>query len=226
MMSSGAERALRYQAETRANLAKVVELSGGRIGYIHIQSMDQASLDRFERDLYAAANGREALIIDVRNNGGGFTADRLLSSIDVREHAYAVPREGDRARKRSYPQDRLFIQRYTMPKAMLCNEKSFSNAEIISHAFKTLGLGPLVGQQTAGGVISTGSESLVDGTTVRMPFRGWYIAGNGPTKDKDMEENGAMPDFVVVQTPEDEAKAFDAQLAKAVEELMKKLPRK
>ena len=225
-VSSGAERALRYRAETLANRAKVSELSGGRIGYIHIQSMDQASLDRFERDLYASAHGKDALIIDVRNNGGGFTADRLLSSIDVREHAYAVPREGDRARKRSYPQDRLFIQRYTMPKAMLCNEKSFSNAEIISHAFKTLGLGPLVGQQTAGGVISTGSESLVDGTTVRMPFRGWYIAGNGPTKDKDMEENGAMPDFVVVQTPEDEAKAFDAQLAKAVEELMKKLPKR
>jgi tricorn protease len=113
-----------------------------------------------------------------------------------------------------------------MPKAMLCNEKSFSNAEIISHAFKTLGLGPLVGQQTAGGVISTGSESLVDGTTVRMPFRGWYIAGNGATKDRDMEENGAMPDFVVPQTPEDESKGNDAQLAKAVEELLKKLPKK
>jgi tricorn protease len=225
-MSSGTERALRYQAETLANRAKVAELSGGRIGYIHIQGMDQASLDRYERDLYAAAQGKDALIIDVRNNGGGSTADRLLSSIDVREHAYAIPREGDRTRKTSYPQDRLFIQRYTMPKAMLCNEKSFSNAEIISHAFKTLGLGPLVGQQTAGGVISTGSESLVDGTTVRMPFRGWYIAGNGATKDRDMEENGAMPDFVVPQTPEDESKGNDAQLAKAVEELLKKLPKK
>lgn len=230
-MSSGTERALRYQAETLANRAKVAELSGGRIGYIHIQGMDQASLDRYERDLYAAAHGKDGLIIDVRNNGGGSTADRLLASIDVREHAYTVPREGDRARKTSYPQDRLFIQRYTMPKAMLCNEKSFSNAEIISHAFKTLGLGPLVGQQTAGGVISTGSESLVDGTTVRMPFRGWYIAGNGSgkdrdMKDRDMEEFGAMPDFVVPQTPEDESRGNDAQLAKAVEELLKKLPKK
>ena len=161
----------------------------------------------------------------MRNNGGGFTADRLLSSIDVRPHAYAVPREGDRARRTSYPQDRLFIQRYTLPKAMLCNEKSFSNAEIISHAFKTLGLGPLVGQQTAGGVISTGSESLVDGTTVRMPFRGWFVPGTGG-KDTDMEENGAMPDLVVPQTPEDEAKGVDAQLERAVEELMKALPRK
>ena len=224
-VSSAAERSLRYRAETLANRARVAELSGGRIGYIHIQSMDQASLDRFERDLYASASGKDALLIDVRNNGGGFTADRLLSSIDVRPHAYAVPREGDRARRTSYPQDRLFIQRYTLPKAMLCNEKSFSNAEIISHAFKTLGLGPLVGQQTAGGVISTGSESLVDGTTVRMPFRGWFVPGTGG-KDTDMEENGAMPDLVVPQTPEDEAKGVDAQLERAVEELMKALPKK
>ena len=49
-------------------------------------------------------------------------------------------------------------------------------------------------------------------------MRGWYVIGDG----RDMEENGAMPDFVVMQTPEDEAKALDAQLAKAVEELVKK----
>jgi tricorn protease len=220
-MSSATERTLRYNAETMANARKVDELSKGRLGYIHIAAMDQASLDRFERDLYAAANGKDGLVVDVRNNGGGSTADRLLASIDVRTHAYTVPREGDPTRKNSYPQDRLYIQRYTMPMAMLCNEKSFSNAEITAHAFKTLGRGPLVGQQTAGGVISTGSDSLVDGTTVRTPFRGWYLADG-----TDMEEHGAMPDFVVVQTPEDESRNFDAQLAKAVEELMKKLPKK
>jgi tricorn protease len=220
-VSGAAERTLRYNAETRANARKVDELSGGRLGYIHIAGMDQASLDRFERDLYAAASGRDGLLVDVRNNGGGSTADRLLSSIDVRPHAYVVPREGDPNRTRSYPQDRLFIQRYTMPMAMLCNEKSFSNAEIISHAFKTLGRGPLVGQQTAGGVISTGSESLIDGTTVRLPFRGWYLFDG-----TDMEENGAMPDFVVPQTPDDETKGVDAQLAKAVEELLRALPAK
>jgi tricorn protease len=220
-ISSAAERSLRYAAETLANRKKVEERSGGRLGYLHIQGMDQGSLDRFERDLYAAAAGKEGLVVDVRNNGGGWTADRLLASIDVREHAYVVPRGGDRSRIRSYPQDRLFIQRYTMPMAMLCNEKSFSNAEIISHAFKTLGRGPLVGQQTAGGVISTGSASLVDGTTVRMPFRGWYLAGG-----VDMEENGAMPDFVVPQTPEAESARADLQLEKAVDELMRALPAK
>ncbi|MFM7261716.1 MAG: hypothetical protein ACKO3W_14050, partial [bacterium] len=71
-MGSTEERALRYRAEVLENARKVEQLSGGRIGYLHIQSMDQASLDRFERDLYAAAAGREALLVDVRNNGGGF----------------------------------------------------------------------------------------------------------------------------------------------------------
>ena len=216
--ASSAERTLRYNDETSTMARKVEELSGGRLGYIHIAGMDQASLDRFERDLYAAAEGKDGLIVDVRNNGGGSTADRLLASIDVRPHAYTMPRGGDRTRKNGYPQDRLFIQRYTLPMAMLCNEKSFSNAEIISHAFKTLGRGPLVGQRTAGGVISTGGETLVDGTTVRVPFRGWYLPD-----DKDMEENGAMPDFIVPQTPEEESKGIDTQLAKAVEELLRDL---
>jgi tricorn protease len=70
-------------------------------------------------------------------------------------------------------------------------------------------------------VISTGSASLVDGTTVRMPFRGWYLAGG-----VDMEENGAMPDFVVPQTPEAESAHADLQLEKAVDELMRALPAK
>ena len=53
--------------------ARVEELSDGRLGYLHIRSMDQASLDVFERDLYAAAEGKDGLLVDVRNNGGGWT---------------------------------------------------------------------------------------------------------------------------------------------------------
>jgi tricorn protease len=102
--------------------------------------------------------------------------------------------------------------------AMLCNEKSFSNAEITAHALKTLKRGTLVGIQTYGGVISTGSASLVDGTTVRTPFRGWYLPDG-----TDMELHGAMPDLVVPQTPEDECAGKDAQVEAAVKELMGRL---
>jgi tricorn protease len=180
--------------------------------------MGQDSLDIFERDLYAAAGDKDGLIIDVRNNGGGWTADRLLASIMVQPHAYTLPRGADREATGHYPQGRLFIQRYTLPINMLCNEKSFSNAEIIAHAFKTLGRGTLVGQQTYGGVISTGGTRLIDGTWVRLPSRGWFLPDGS-----DMENNGAMPDIVVVQMPEAESRDDDEQLRAAVDDLMKRL---
>jgi tricorn protease len=136
----------------------------------------------------------------------------------VQPHAYTIPRGGDPARKWHYPVDRLFIQRYSLPINMLVNEKSFSNAEITAHAFRTLKRGTLVGQQSYGGVISTGSESLIDGTTVRTPGRGWYLPDG-----TDMEMHGAMPDIVVPQTPEDESTSHDTQLETAVADLMKRL---
>lgn len=226
-VSYGRISGLTYDAWRLDNLRKVEELSGGRLGYIHIQGMNQESLDVFERDLYAACEGKEGLVIDVRNNGGGWTTDRLLASIMYPRHAYTIPRgmrdsaESGRATSETggYPQDRLFIQRYTLPINMLCNEKSFSNAEIISHAFKTLGRGTLVGQETAGGVISTGSFSLIDGTSVRLPFRGWYLPDG-----TDMENHGAVPDIIVEQTPQAEAAGEDEQLQAAVEDLLSRLP--
>jgi tricorn protease len=211
--------ALSYNHWQRTQLAKVTEWSNGAIGYAHIAGMDQGSLDEFERDLFAAADGKRGLIIDVRNNGGGWTADRLLASIMVQKHAYTVPRGQDPSIHDGYPQDRLFIQRYTLPINMLCNEKSFSNAEITAHAFKTLKRGTLVGQQTYGGVISTGGTRLIDGTTVRLPGRGWYLPDG-----TDMENNGAIPDLLVPQTPQDESASMDAQLKAAVDDLLKRLP--
>jgi tricorn protease len=214
----GAEANLRYAAWQRANARKVADWSGGRLGYLHIRGMNGPSLVEFERDLYAAAYKKDGLLIDVRNNGGGWTADLVLASLTVRPHAYTVPRGADPSHTDGYPQGRLFIQRYTKPVNMLCNEKSFSNAEILSHAFKTLGRGTLVGEQTYGGVISTGSASLIDGTRVRVPFRGWYLPDG-----TDMENHGAVPDLRVPQTPEDEVAGFDRQLKAAVDDLLERL---
>lgn len=209
---------IRYDNWQRTNKAKVDDLSNGRLGYIHIESMNESSLAEFERDLYAACVGREGLLIDVRDNGGGWTTDRLLASIMTQRHAYTVPRGADPTRTNSYPVDRLFIPRYNLPINALCNENSFSNAEIFSHAFKTLGRGTLVGNTTAGGVISTGSTRLLDGTSIRLPFRGWYLPDG-----RDMENNGAVPSLLVPQTPADEARGHDAQLEAAVKDLLKRL---
>ena len=217
-ISNSAVRRLVYEATQRRRAALVHEWSDGRLGYTHVRSMDQASLDEFERDLFAATEGREGLIVDVRDNGGGWTTDRLLASIMTPAHAYTIPRGADRSVVDTYPQDRLFIQRYLMPMNMICNEKSYSNAEIVSHAFKNLDRGTLVGQRTHGSVISTGGTSLIDGTSLRLPFRGWYLPDGS-----DMENNGAMPDIVIEQTPDDEVAEHDAQLQAAVEDLMRRL---
>jgi tricorn protease len=218
--SGGAESALLYKDAVATAARRVRDWSDDRLGYIHIQSMNQPSLEDFERDLCAAAQGKDGLIVDVRNNGGGSTADRVLASLMVQPHAYTVPRGADPGYTGGYPQDRLFIQRWTLPTNMLCNEKSFSNAEIVSHAFRNLRRGTLVGEQTNGGVISTGGARLVDGTTVRLPFRGWYTPDG-----VDMENNGAMPDLRVPADPVAESLDQDAQLRTAVDDLMQRLPK-
>ena len=88
----------------------------------------------------------------------------------------------------------------------------------VKGAGQTLKRGTLVGQQTAGGVISTGGTTLIDGTTVRIPYRGWFLPDG-----TNMENHGATPDVVVTQTPEDESRDYDAQLKAAVDDLMKRV---
>jgi len=221
-ISYGALNNLWYEAEVRARRARVEELSGGRLGYLHIRGMNMPAVRNFERDLYAAAHGRDGLLIDVRDNGGGSTTDILLSSLTAPRHAYTVPRGADEddARPDAYPRDRRLIYQYQRPISVLINQHSFSNAEIFAHAIKTIGRGKLVGTQTFGGVISTGGFRLIDGTFVRMPFRGWYLPDG-----TDMEHNGAVPDISVDQLPSDEASGRDPQLEAAVQELLDRVGR-
>lgn len=216
-LSAQAWTALRYQEEVAQRRAMVDELSGGKLGYLHIRAMGESEVREFERDLFAAASGKDGLIIDVRDNGGGSTADILLASLTAPRHAWTVPRGADpkTVPPDAYPRDRRLIYGYTRPITVLINEHSFSNAEIFAHAIKTTGRGRLVGTPTFGGVISTGAFSLIDGTVIRMPFRGWYLPDG-----TDMENHGAEPDVLVVQTPTDEAAGKDPQLEAAVKDML------
>jgi tricorn protease len=207
-----ADSTARYEDWIDGNRHRVEDRSAGRLAYLHVRGMSWPSFERFERDLYAAAHGKEGLIIDVRNNGGGWTADMLLTVLTVKRHAYTKSRGGGRG----YPHGRRPFYAWTKPAATLCNEASFSNAEIFSHAFKTLKRGPLVGRPTYGGVISTGGRTLLDGSRIRMPTRGWWVWPEGP----DMELNGAQPDHDLPILPGDEEEGRDPQLDKAVDVLL------
>ncbi|TVQ61673.1 MAG: hypothetical protein EA378_07970 [Phycisphaerales bacterium] len=221
-VAAGAMTTLRYQDEVRQRRAMVDELSNGRLGYLHIRGMNAPSVREFERDLFAAADGKDALIIDVRDNGGGFTTDILLASLTAPAHAYTIPRgaDPDAVPTDAYPRDRRLIYGYTRPIAVVINENSFSNAEIFAHAIKTIGRGKIIGTQTFGGVISTGSHQLLDGGRIRMPFRGWYLPDG-----TDMENNGTVPDIDVPLIPDDEVAGRDPQLEAAVESLLGDLDR-
>ncbi len=200
------------------------EYSDGRLGYVHVEGMNWPSFERFERELEAAADGKEGLLVDVRYNGGGWTTDYLLTVLTYPQHAYTVPRgaaEDPSAQHEQFRDHYPFGERlpqaaWTKPVAALANQNSYSNAEIFSHAFKTLGLGPLVGEPTFGAVISTGGAGLMDGSFVRIPFRGWYVKAT----DENMEHGPAVPDHRVPRRPDDRADGEDEQLREAVEVLL------
>lgn len=200
-----------YQKWLDDNQAMVDKLSSGKFGYLHISAMDMPSFYKFEEELYSQAAGKDGLVIDVRENGGGSTADHLLTALTQPVHAIAVPRGGTPG----YPQDRKVYATWNKPIVVLCNQNSFSNAEIFSHAILALKRGKLVGVPTAGGVISTGATQIMDLGTLRMPFRGWYGINDG----EDMELHGAMPHVILWPEPGELPKGKDRQLEKGIEVL-------
>ncbi|MEM1448848.1 MAG: S41 family peptidase [Planctomycetota bacterium] len=205
-------RRLLYPEWVENTRAKVAELSDGKLGYLHIQGMNFTSFRQMEEDLYHAGVGKDGMIIDVRFNGGGSTTDHVLTALTQPVHAITRSRGSGEG----YPQDRKIYASWSKPVVVLCNEHSFSNAEILSHAVKQLGRGRLVGMRTAGGVISTGSQGLLDGSSIRMPTRGWYLVSTG----EDMELNGCEPHFAFWNDPTwSSPGGEDAQLEKAVEVL-------
>ncbi|MBN2281785.1 MAG: PD40 domain-containing protein [Candidatus Marinimicrobia bacterium] len=203
----------------------VDQYSKGQLGYLHIQGMDWPSFERFETEFAAAAEGKEGIVIDVRFNGGGWTTDYLMAVLNIKQHAYTIPRGAAKSLKNHeqfkdyYPfAERLPFFPWTKPSVALCNENSYSNAEIFSHAYKTLGLGKLVGKPTFGAVISTGGQGLMDGSYVRVPFRAWYTKATG----QNQELVPAVPDFILDNAPDCKVRNQDAQLKKAVEVLLGK----
>ena len=215
---------LRYEEWINSRKRLVHKYSNGQLGYIHIQGMNLPSFERFERELKASGYGKKGIVVDVRYNGGGWTTDRLMAVLTVRQHAYTVPRGATNNLQRdnkkytgNYPfNERAILSVNTKPLVALANENSYSNAEIFAHAFKSFKLGKLVGQPTFGAVISTGSHRLQNGA-IRMPYRAWYVKESG----KNMENDGpAVPDYLVTNTPGWKARGEDAQLKKAVEVLL------
>ncbi|MCB5231348.1 MAG: S41 family peptidase [Candidatus Cloacimonas sp.] len=193
----------------------VTKLSNGRLGYLHINRMDQESLQKFEEDLFAENFDKEGIVIDVRFNGGGNISSELLDILTRKQRAYTTTR--------GYP-DEMFATPATIwqkPTTLLINESSFSDAEIFPILFKQLGIGKVIGVPTSGGVIGTTPYELMDGSSMRLPRSGWYTL-----EGVNMEGTGASPDIFVDLTPEQLIKDDDQQIIKAVEVLLEEVDKK
>ena len=209
--SMGNFSTLRYERWVKERRATVDKLSGGRVGYIHIRAMDQPSLRRFEKEI-REFRSKEAMVIDQRWNGGGNIEQELLAILVQRQYEIWEPR-GTEATGRPFAG-------FFGPKIVLQNWRSASNAEMFPAGFRALGLGKVVGTPTMGAVIGTGSYSLIDGSTVRTPGVGVFLADS---KRTNMENYGVQPDIMVDNSPADNLAGIDRQLETAVAELMKEL---
>jgi tricorn protease len=196
---------LQYERWVDSRKAMVDRISNNEIGYLHIRAMDQPSLRKFERDLMEN-QGKKALIIDQRFNGGGGIDQELLAILNQRK--YQVTRRRD-----SVDQQRP-NRAYFGPMVVMQNERSASDAEMFPDGFRSLGLGKIVGVPTYGAVIGTGAYRLLDGGSIRTPSFGVWNA-----KGANMENYGVPPDVYVDNLPSDFLAGRDAQIEKAIEVL-------
>ena len=205
-LTAVAQGNLEYERWVDARRTSVRELSKGDIGYLHIRAMDAPSLARFQRDLVENLD-KKALIIDQRFNGGGGIDQELLAIL------------AQRTRYESYQgRDSVVLNRpgsaFFGPMAVLQNERSASDAEMFPEGFRALGLGKVIGTNTMGAVIGTGSFTLLDGSALRTPGFGVFGA-----KGQNLENYGVPPDVWVDNGPADFLTGHDRQVEKAVEVL-------
>ncbi|HEY7594858.1 MAG TPA: PDZ domain-containing protein [Actinophytocola sp.] len=196
---------LRYHDWVAGRRAYVHEASGGRLGYLHVPDMVANGWAQLHRDLRLEVQ-REGLVVDVRENRGGHLSQLVVEKIGRTIIGWQVSRNGHRAE--SYPNDAP-----RGPVVAVANEFSGSDGDIVNAAIKTLGIGPVVGVRTWGGVIGIDMRyHLVDGTLVTQPRYATWMRGS----DWGMENHGVDPDVEVVMTPQDYAAGNDPQLDTAI----------
>lgn len=198
---------LRYKDWVDGNTAQVDKASDERVGYMHLSDMSSAGWTEF-REKFDQYRYKEAIIIDVRYNGGGYIDTRIIDYLE-REPYHIQRSRGESPIRR--PED-VFDGEVVV----LMNEYSYSDAEVFPSAVKERGLGTLIGVPTLGFVIAVTPHSLIDGGTIRKTFIGIWERSSG----EQLESRGAIPDIHVESPPEMERIGRDMQLEKAIEFLM------
>lgn len=210
-VSTGAEKNLLYRQWVESNRAYVERISGGRLGYVHIPDMSSNSLDQLYVDLDVQNQQKDGVLIDIRNNNGGFINPYVIDVLSRRGYLNMKERNGWTVPGRSNLGQRALER----PTILITNQHSLSDAEDLSEGYRALKIGKVVGEPTAGWIIFTWNASTFDGTTVRLPRQ--MITG---MDGKDMELNPRPVDVLVTRPIGESLTGKDSQLDAAVRELL------
>ena len=204
------ERSLRYLAEVEANRGKVSEMTGGRVGYLHVPDMGAQGIQEFVKWFYGQVR-KEGLVIDVRGNGGGNVSQMLIERLGRRVLGTSFARTYDTPG--TYP-----AVAFHGHLVCILDEDSASDGDIFPYRFREAGLGPLIGKRSWGGVIGITSHGpLLDGGSVNVP----QFGTNGADGSWVVENVGVEPDIEVENDPRSVIAGRDPQLERAVEEVLR-----
>jgi tricorn protease len=208
-LTNARERRLRHLEWIEKNRKKVEEMSNGDLGYMYMPNTGQDGQTELLRQFYAQFN-KKGFIIDERFNAGGQLGDRFIEMLN-RTNLYNIS-------WRNAGVSRVPLRGNDGPKAMLINGWAGSGGDAFPWAFKTMNLGPIVGERTLGILVGPATgHNLIDGGGITVPDARLY----GPDGKWFAEGYGVTPTIEVWDDPAQLAKGIDPQLNRAVEEVMK-----
>ena len=208
------EKRLVYRAWVESRREYVHRVSGGRLGYVHMPDMSSNSLEQLYLDLDTENQARDGVVIDIRNNNGGFVNAYALDVLARRPYLNMTWRDRPTAPARSMLGQRALER----PTILVVNQESLSDAEDFTEGYRALKLGKVVGEPTAGWIIYTGGVRLIDGSVLRLPMI------RITTSDGSNMERHPRPVDVAVERPVGESYSdSDSQLDAAVRELLKEI---
>ena len=213
-VSAQTEKGLIYREWVEKNRAYVARVSGGRLGYVHMLDMSAGSLTQLHADLDAENTARSGVVIDVRNNNGGFVNAYALDVFTRKPYLTMQIRGLPETSART----QLGQRSLELPTVLVTNQHSLSDAEDFSEGYRSMGLGKVVGEPSAGWIIYTSDVGLLDGSTVRLPF----IRIRG-ADGKDMENAPRPVDVEVVRPVGESYSGKDSQLDRAVSVLLQQI---
>ncbi len=211
------EKGLLYRNWVEENRAYVARISNGRLGYVHMPDMSSNALAQLYVDLDAENQKHEGVVIDIRNNNGGFVNVYAIDVFARRSYFTMSPRgSGTTAPSRTVLGQRALES----PTILVINRHTLSDGEDFTEGYRFLRLGKVVGEPTAGWIIYTSGVQLIDGSTLRLPY------DRITATDGTVMEMHPRPVDIAVDKPVGQSYAGkDSQLEAAVSELLKKLPR-